>query len=123
MDIPVVFTVFLFFSFFSQGWFARDLQTLMQAGQVLLQLVPETRNQPTHISIPRDCFETLGLPSDKTYQIMNVSTEKKYGCKLLLCQYIHSCVYIFSGSNGNKMLLIVSNNDIPTILWYFQSVQ
>lgn len=72
----------------------------MQAGQVLLQLPPETRNQPTRISIPRDCFETLGLPSDKTYQIMNASAEKIYGGKLLLCQAIFYCVYIYSGSKS-----------------------
>ncbi|XP_078155409.1 amidase 1 [Carex rostrata] len=108
------------------GWFARDLQTLMQAGQVLLQLVPETRNQPTHISIPRDCFETLGLPSDKTYQIMNVSTEKKYGSQLInnenldgyICKNvpsIHKLIGIYEGKVATLPALAVISHAMRLI--------
>ncbi|KAJ4755647.1 Glutamyl-tRNA(Gln) amidotransferase subunit A [Rhynchospora pubera] len=92
-------------SFDTVGWFARDLQTLKQAGQVLLQLPPETSNQPTRISIPRDCFETLGLPTDKIYQIMNASSEKVYSSELIDNEDLDGYIY----KNVPSMQKFISN--------------
>jgi hypothetical protein len=82
----------------------------MQVGQVLLHLPPETMSQPSCISIPRDCFEILGLPSDKTYQILNASAEKLYGCMLFLCQSIFGFVQFMVGQIETNAPMIFKNN-------------
>ncbi|KAF8724041.1 hypothetical protein HU200_021050 [Digitaria exilis] len=62
------------------GWFARDLSTLSRVGNVLLPLPAEKSiNQPTHFTIPKDCFEILGSLKDQTYQILNASVSKRFG--------------------------------------------
>ncbi|KAF8762182.1 hypothetical protein HU200_009730 [Digitaria exilis] len=62
------------------GWFARDLSTLSRVGNVLLPLPAENSiNQPTHFTIPQDCFEILGSLKDQTYQILNASVSKRFG--------------------------------------------
>ncbi|ONM25408.1 Amidase 1 [Zea mays] len=62
------------------GWFARDLSMLSCVSNVLLPLAADnTIKQPTHVTIPKDCFEILGSLSDQTYQILNASVAKRFG--------------------------------------------
>uniref|UniRef100_A0A0D9W1W1 Amidase domain-containing protein n=1 Tax=Leersia perrieri TaxID=77586 RepID=A0A0D9W1W1_9ORYZ len=64
------------------GWFARDISTLSRVTKVLLPLPDDdtvTVNQPTHVTIPLDCFQILGSPDDRTYQVVNASVAKKFG--------------------------------------------
>ena len=59
----------LVFTLHCRGWVARDLSMLSCVSNVLLPLAADnTIKQPTHVTIPKDCFEILGSLSDQTYR-------------------------------------------------------
>ncbi|XP_042488440.1 amidase 1-like isoform X2 [Macadamia integrifolia] len=77
--VPISGVIPMSQSFDTVGWFARDPVILNQVGRVLLQLTNMEPVQPSFLIIPDDCFQLLGIPSERVTQVLIESFKKLFG--------------------------------------------